>query len=507
MNNTIFRHFKKVILSLLIITLMVSCFVFRAGNTEPYNEQQIRGAIVKVYSVRNQPDYQKPWETVIKRSNGSGFIIADNKILTNAHVVADQTFIEVRRHGQAKRYRAQVVSVAHEVDIAILSVKNNAFFSGVTPLEFADLPEIRQEVAVYGFPTGGNALSTTRGIVSRIEHRYYAHSSEYFLAAQIDAAINSGNSGGPVLDANGQIVGVAMQTRKRADNIGYMVPVPIIRHFLQDLEDETFNGFPGLGLVYQKMENPGMKRRYGISENQTGILVRHILPESPAEGLIREGDVIQAIDGHAIADDGTVIFRQEDRTNFNYYVDVHQLNETVSIELLRNSKQKNVILTLNKQRKDFRLVPLEQYDELPRYFIYGGIVFSPLTKNLIKSWGVNWSKAAPKELLIELSNWPSKEKREVVVALRVLSSEVNQGYHSISGWIVEEANEKRFKDFNEFYQLISSSESPFITFKGARNFQIVIDQNEAKESLKEILKSYRVGSAQSEDLNILSVDS
>lgn len=485
---------------------MVSFFVFRAGNTEPYNEQQIRGAIVKVYSVINKPNYQRPWDTVIKRSTGSGFIIADNKILTNAHVVADQTFIEVRRHGQAKRYRAQVSSVAHEVDLAILSVKNNAFFSGVTFLEFADLPEIRQEVSVYGFPTGGNALSTTRGIVSRIEHRFYSHSSEYFLAAQIDAAINSGNSGGPVLDNDGRIVGVAMQTRKSADNIGYMVPVPIIKHFLQDLEDGRFDGFPSLGLIYQKMENPGMKRRYGISEAQTGVLVRHILPESPAERLIREGDVIQSIDGHAIADDGTVIFRQENRTIFNYYVDVHQVNELVNIELLRDSKSKTVTLTLNKQKKDLRLVPLEQYDELPRYFIYGGVVFSPLTKNLIKSWGVNWSRAAPKELLLELSNWPSRERKEVVVALRVLGSEVNQGYHDISGWIVEEVNEKMFKDFNEFYQLMATSKSPFISLKGARNFQIVIDQKEAEESLKEILKTYRIDSDHSEDLNLLSVD-
>ncbi|ABW31588.1 S1C family serine protease [Acaryochloris marina] len=483
---------------------MVSCFIFKAGNTEPYNEQRIRGAIVKVYSVRNKPDYQKPWETVIKRSTGSGFIIADNKILTNAHVVADQTFVEVRRHGQAKRYRAQVVSVAHEVDLAILSVKNNAFFSGVTPLEFADLPEIRQEVAVYGFPTGGNALSTTRGIVSRIEHQFYTHSSEYFLAAQIDAAINSGNSGGPVLDGNGQIVGVAMQARKSADNIGYMVPVPVIRHFLQDLEDKTFNGFPGLGLVYQKMENPGMKRSYGISENLTGILVRHILSESPAEGFIRAGDVIHAIDGHAIADDGTVVFRQGDRTNFNYYIDIHQVGETVSIEFFRNSKLKTVMLTLNKQKKDFRLVPLEQYNELPRYFIFGGIVFSPLTKNLIKSWGINWSKTAPKELLIELSNWPSREKIEIVVATRVLGSEVNRGYHGIAGWIVKEVNGKKFKDFSEFCQLVTTSNSPFVAFKGARNFQIVIDKKEAEESLDEILKNYRIGAAYSEDLKILS---
>jgi len=489
-----------------MINLMVSCFVFRASNAEPYNEQQIRGAIVKVYSVRNKPDYQRPWDTVIKRSTGSGFIISDNKILTNAHVVADQTFIEVRRHGQAKRYRAQVLSVAHEVDLAILSVKNNAFFSGVTPLEFADLPEIRQEVAVYGFPTGGNALSNTRGIVSRIEHRFYTHSNEYFLAAQVDAAINPGNSGGPVLDVDGRIVGVAMQARKSADNIGYMVPVPIIQHFLQDLEDGRFDGFPSLGLIYQKMENPGMKRSFGISEAETGVLVRHILPESPSEGLIRKGDVIQAIEGHSIADDGTVIFRQKDRTIFNYYVDVQQINESVSIELLRDSKPKTVTVTLSKPKKDLRLVPLEQYDQLPRYFVYGGIVFSPLTKNLIKSWGTNWSQTAPKELLTELSNWPSREKKEIVVALRVLGSEVNQGYHGISGWIVEEVNEKKFKDFTEFYKLMATSKSPFITLKGARNFQIVIDTKEAEESHKEILKAYRISSDRSEDLNLISVN-
>jgi len=103
------------------------------------------------------------------------------------------------------------------------------------------MPAILDDVLVFGFPEGGESISVTKGIISRIEVTRYTHSLLDMLALQIDAAINSGNSGGPIIK-NGKIVGVAMQSMKDAENIGYVIPTPIIDHFLKDLDDGRHDG-------------------------------------------------------------------------------------------------------------------------------------------------------------------------------------------------------------------------------------------------------------------------
>lgn len=487
----------KTIFVVLAINLVVPDPVLLAGNRSLSPEEAIKDAVVKIYTVINAPDYFRPWNAHISRASGSGCIISGHRILTNAHVVANQAFIEVRRHGQPQRYKAKVLSVAHEVDLALLTVDDKDFFSNVEPLKLGELPKMQHDVLVYGFPMGGDALSVTRGVVSRIEHRQYVHSSEYFLAAQIDAAINPGNSGGPVL-ADSRVVGVVMQGYRSADNIGYMVPVVIVDHFLRDIQDGSHDGFPGIGMAFQPMENPDVKRKYGMSRDQTGVLVVKIFPGSSAAGALREEDVILTVDGHDVADDGTVEFRPNERTALNYCVQKHQVGEKISLSLLRDSATTEITFNLDRRASDFQLVPNEQYDQLPRYFIYGGIVFSPLTKNLVKTFGKN----APNNLVVELSNWPTETKREVVVALQVLASEVNKGYHGIGGRIVEEVNGRTFKDFDEFYQLVTNSQEPFMTFKDKKGFQIVIDRKKALESNEEILQTYRIDADRSHDLEV-----
>ena len=167
----------------------------------------IQNSIVKIYTTQTIPDYDNPWNTYRPElSHGTGSIISDNRILTNAHVVSNQTFIEVQTHGRPKRYTAKVLAVSHETDLALLTVEDLSFFENLRALKIGELPEMQQEVIVYGFPIGGDTLSTTSGVISRIELQTYAHSGFKFLTAQIDAAVNPGNSGGPVMVGD-QIVG------------------------------------------------------------------------------------------------------------------------------------------------------------------------------------------------------------------------------------------------------------------------------------------------------------
>ena len=103
---------------------------------------------------------------------------------------------------------------------------------GVEPLAFGAMPCLQDEVSVVGYPEGGEGVSITQGVVSRIEIQRYAHSGVSLLAIQIDAAINPGNSGGPAFSAENECVGVAFQSLKDAslgtENIGYIIPLPVV---------------------------------------------------------------------------------------------------------------------------------------------------------------------------------------------------------------------------------------------------------------------------------------
>jgi S1-C subfamily serine protease len=454
------------------------------------NRDDVKNSIVKIYTVANIPQYRVPWNADTANMTGSGSIIKGNRILTNAHVVADSTFIQVKRFGETRRYEAKVTNVSHAADLAILEVNDPAFFNDAVPLDFGDLPQIQQEVLVYGFPTGGGGMSVTKGVVSRIEYQRYAHSGEFLLAVQVDAAINSGNSGGPVV-SGGRQIGVVMQKRTRAENIGYMVPIPVIQHFLKDIADGKQDGFPGLGIQTQEMENLSIKEKYKVPADQTGVLVYQINYNSPAKGVLQVNDVITAIDGHNITDTEEVEYRPHEYISYWYYIDQRQIGDTITFDILRDGEASKVSIKLENGYEEYRLVPYEQYDKPPTYFIYGGLVFMPMTTNyLLES---NWSP--------EQAYQPSSEEQhEVVVMTQVLADSVNRGYHNLTDIIISKVNGQSFATLEQFYELVMNSKEPYLTLTDNIDYQIIINHQQALARTPEILKRYGIASAQSPDL-------
>jgi S1-C subfamily serine protease len=136
--------------------------------------------------------------------------------------------------------------VGKECDIALLSVEDPEFWDAPldqelpvvkepmrTALVPGPLPELQDQCAVVGYPTGGENISITQGVCSRIEMQGYVYATADLLAVQLDAAINSGNSGGPVINDRYECVGVAFQSVDpgEADSIGYLIPFGVINHF------------------------------------------------------------------------------------------------------------------------------------------------------------------------------------------------------------------------------------------------------------------------------------
>ncbi len=469
----------------LLILLLVACSLQAAD---------IGQAMVKIYATSADPNYYIPWITEAPYEIfGSGCVIDDGVILTNAHMVSNVTYLQVRREGDPRRYLARVIAVSHDADLALLTVDDPSFFNGITPLQLGPLPKPMEQVTVYGYPVGGDALSTTQGVISRIETASYVHSSLSLLSIQIDAAINPGNSGGPAI-VDGKVVGVAMQSRNQADNIGYVVPVQVIEHFLNDIADGIYDGFPSAGVSYQTISNPALSSRFGIDEEQQGVLVTDVAYQSPASTVLEVGDVILSIDGHPIAGDGTVEIESGIRVTFDHLIKQRQVGETIPLRIVRDDSLRTVSMTLDETFDDLCLVPHDIYDRLPKYYIYGGLVFMPLTLNYLESWGSEWYNNALDYLSQPYlyNNWRTPDEKRVVVLTYILPSEVNTGYQDIRNEIITEVNGEHVSGFEDLIQLLEGSQGEYVQLRTNLGHLIVLDRQNAMDSNSEILHRYNI---------------
>ena len=484
----------QIIVRLLLLLAFIGIVV-----TPSYAQRDLKKAIVKIYTVYSEYDYDMPWQISKQdRTVGSGCIISGNRVLTNAHVVADQTFLQVKRAGQAKKYNAAVAVVAHECDLALLTVDDPSFFSGVKPLTLGTLPRMRDKVAVYGFPIGGDELSITEGVVSRVEHTYYSHSGSQLLACQIDAAINPGNSGGPVIK-NGRIVGIAFQGYMYAQNIGYMVPAPLVEHFLKDSADGRYDGIPAIGIAWQAMENPGLRANLQMSAAQTGVLVTYIAPGSTARGILQTGDVLLAIEGRPIANDGTILFRGTERIQFALEVQKKFMGESVRFTILRDGQALEVTIPLHTSLGSGRLVPYIQYDRAPTYYIVGGLVLQPLTRNYLETW--DSMEAVP----VHLANYyyhgrQSEERGQVIVLTNILGDELTVGYDDFNNHVITHVNGKEISTMDDLVQAIEGNKGKYHVIMDEWGNQIVLERSKIDEVQKVILEKYKIDADRSADL-------
>ncbi|WOH05265.1 hypothetical protein DCAR_0624679 [Daucus carota subsp. sativus] len=460
-------------------------------------------AVVKVFCVHTDPNFSLPWQR--KRqysSSSSGFVIAGRRVLTNAHSVEHFTQVKVKKRGSDTKYVATVLAVGTECDIALLTVADDEFWEGVSPVEFGDLPTLQDAVTVVGYPIGGDTISVTSGVVSRIEILSYVHGSTELVGLQIDAAINSGNSGGPAFSDRGACVGIAFQSLKHddAENIGYVIPTPVIKHFIQDYEKNGgYTGFPILGIEWQKMENPDLRMSVGMKPNQKGVRIKRIDPSAPESQVLKPSDIILSFDGVDIANDGTVPFRHGERIGFSYLVSQKYTGDNATIKVLRNSEIFEFDIKLGSNRK---LIPVHIKGRPPSYYIIAGFVFTTVSVPYLRSeYGNSYDLEAPVKLLDKLLHeMPQSPDEQIVVVSQVLVADINIGYEDIVNTQVLAFNDNPVKNLKSLASMVENCTAEFLKFDLEYQQIVVLQTKKAKAATVDILKTHCIPSAMSDDL-------
>ena len=454
----------------------------------------IRSSIIKINAVYQNADNRSPWLFSAGRSvSGSGFFVEGRRLITNAHVVSNARFITVQKDGDPRQYNAYVEYIAHDCDLAVLNLKESDFFKGLKPLTLGDVPKLRSPVSTLGYPTGGEQIAVTKGVVSRIDFSLYAHTDYHFhLLIQVDSAINSGASGGPVLQ-NGKVIGVAFQAFRTGQNIGFIIPVPIIKRFLKDISSGSYKGHSETGLIGRPwlMGNEATSTFHGVN---SGFKISEVTEWSPYKDKIRAGDILLEVDGQKIGADGNISYKGE-RISLYMIFDLKLIGESVRVKLKR--KEDIIDLSLSVLHPKEHPFMGKMYLKHPRYVVSGGLVFTELTQNYFEAWGEEWLRKLPLFYRYIFSNSDQDEEfkniKTFIVLSKRLPDKINEYSDEFQNSIVKSVNDKKIHSFEEFRESLKNLSRDFLKIEFYDHDEVLyLPTKGLKESNMAINKTYGV---------------
>ncbi len=470
--------------------LIVMCVVVAAGD--PVDEAElVRKGVVRIRAQQLIPNYREPWKSGGESGGvGTGFIIDGLRIMTNAHVVSNAVNIRVNREGDSTSYSAKVKFIAHDCDLAVLEVDDETFFKDSRSLLFGGVPKINSTVAAYGYPIGGQRMSVTRGIVSRIDFITYSHTGlDSHLAIQVDAAINPGNSGGPIVQ-DGKVVGVAFQgySGAVAQNTGYMIPTPVINRMLEDVKDGRYDGYMELAVYHLGLTNPALRRYVGLENGDHGVLVTDVMDIGSASGLLKTNDILVSVDGYPIDSAGDILMDGE-KMQLEETVERKFAGHKVVFDVIRDGTMTKVHVPL-KKAEPFRLYAWS-YDERPEFVLFAGLLFQPVDRNLIAAHKIQ-DPDVQYYYNFFIRDAIYLERPQLIVLSSILPDPINSGLNAFTHKLVDTINDVPIMTIEDVAKAFQKNVKHHVIRLHRVGRPIILDADEVDEAIKRITRQYMV---------------
>jgi S1-C subfamily serine protease len=278
-----------------------------------------------------QPRQLQPKQEEIKQDIGSGFVVEGGFVVTNKHVVSNPTGKYRIVDNEDKEYEVSEIYRDPANDLAILKV-NDLQLAGL-PLGDSDKLRVGQKVIAIGTALGEFRHTVTTGVISGLGRGItassgFGDSEELDNVIQTDAAINPGNSGGPLLDMGGNVVGINAAISQGAENIGFALPINLLKNSLQNFNSTGQFERPYLGVRYQTIS----KKSALQNEVPAGAYVEEVIEDSPAaKAGIKSGDIVVELDGEAVGE-----------KNLATMINKKKIGDTIKVKIYRWDEEKDM---------------------------------------------------------------------------------------------------------------------------------------------------------------------
>jgi S1-C subfamily serine protease len=420
-------------------------------------------SVVRVNSTMQAYNLIQPWQKAASTTRlGLGAVLPGGRVLVTAQMITDATYIELEKADTSAKAIAEVVAVDYEANLAVLKPSSDPdFLADRVPFDLETELRPGDKVEAWQFERNGTPV-TTEIEVSKAEIGRYFLDTAYFLKVQASGTVQyrSGSFTLPVAKG-GKLAGLLVSYSSK-DQISHILPASIISHFLKDVEDGEYRGFPNLGVVYSQTLDEQFRSYLKLNGAKGGVFVSKVIDgASAAAAGLQAGDVILSIGGYKIDSRGNYDHPIWGKLSLGHLVRGEPFTgDSIKVDILRDGKAKSINLTLIRRKPEDYLIDPYMFDRGPKFAIVGGLVFQELTTPFLKLFGKDWATRAPIKLLMAQANpemYEKEGKRKLVMLTRAVPTPATLGYERLSTLIVTKVNGK---DINDIKDLVEATKSP-----------------------------------------------
>jgi S1-C subfamily serine protease len=411
-------------------------------------------SLLKVNVTYQTYNLQIPWQ---KESAGGrrglGVVLPGNRVLVTAQMVADANYIELELPEGSQKLPAKVQAVDYEANLALLAPnsasKEKEFFTDLKGVEVDGSARIGDSLSVWQSGRVGDLIVTPLRI-SKVMTQGYVVDNAAFLVYEATGIIRSESNSFTLPVVKGGKLAALLLRYDSKNQVATLLPAPIIQHFLKDVTDGKYDGFPSLGIEFQVTQDEQFREYLGLKPGAPGVYVSKVMKGGSADQSgVKPGDIMMAINGSKIDARGDYQDDQFGAVSASHLVRGKGfVGEQVEILVWRDGQETRLNGQLTRKQPEDYLVPPYLFDKGPKYVLSGGVLFQELTSSYLNSFGREQRGALLRlqRIATNPEEFEKDGRQKIVFIGAILPTASTQGYERMSGQIVLEVNGQKITE-------------------------------------------------------------
>ncbi|MBI3852616.1 MAG: hypothetical protein HY298_20355 [Verrucomicrobia bacterium] len=476
---------------LLALPIILSAPVCDSGRAAARSDtRDWERSIVSLDATRKQYDFFLPWSKQVQTVVKAGIVIGPREILTTADELENHTLIRLQKGGRGQWWNAEVKWIDYPANLAIITTSDEIFWNGLKPVKLADSITKDGDIRIFRWRAGN--LESRKAEFNRFTVGSGERSDAARVQLELSSEIDRVGWSEPVV-MGAKVIGLVIA---HAENSPKALPSPFIRSVLEARRNGAYHGLGYFDFTWQPAENPQTLDFLKLGGDRRGVLTIDSPTTPGSEPALKRRDVLLRIDGFDIDIQGDYVdphyghLMLENISTRNKWA-----GDQVKLKIWRDGHNQEVLYRLPKAEDAARLVPEAQFDQEPEYLIAGGLVFQPLSRNYLRSWGQDWKRRAPFRLAYFRYENQTPERPAVVVLSQVLPDAYNLGYQDVRSLVVERVNGQRISRLPDLEKALRNSADGFHIFefqKGETWQRLVLDAQELETATRRVLQRYGI---------------